>query len=103
MENILDLHKYEIPPTSDGILPEGDSTNVKIVLPCLQQRCHQNPRNLYYTETAIEFHHLLVSTMLFYASSLRVLRKAHNTRRDEVDKKKKEKKDMSKMEAKLIK
>lgn len=77
LERILKLHKYVIPSSSDAIPdhPKGDSTNT-IVLPYLQRQCHKDPYNLYNKETAIEFHHLFVATLLYYATSLRELRKA---------------------------
>jgi hypothetical protein len=77
LERILKLHKYDIPSSSDAIPdhPNGDSTNT-IVLPYLQRQCHTDPHNLYNKETVVEFHHLLVATLLYYATSLRELRKA---------------------------
>jgi hypothetical protein len=72
---ILKFHPLVIP--SDTILPEGDSTGTEIVLPCLQRLCQETPHSIYNKETVIEFHHLLVATMLCYARSLRGLRKAH--------------------------
>jgi hypothetical protein len=74
LETVLSFHKYDIP--SDAILPsKDDSTKAKIVLPCLQRLCHgDDPCSLYNKETVLEFHHLLVATMLYYARNLRQLR-----------------------------
>ena len=104
LAKILQFFEYVIP--SDAILPnlpKGGSTESKIVLPCLQRLCHERSYNLYNKETAIEFHHLLVATMLCYARSLRRLRNAYENRREEESKNSQAEKEMAKRDAKIRK
>jgi len=104
LAKILAFFEYVIP--SDAILPDlskGGSTKSKIVLPCLQRLCHERSYNLYNKETAIEFHHLLVATMLCYARSLRRLRNAYENRREEESKNSQAKKETAKRDAKIRK
>ena len=70
LEKILSYHEYHIP--SKAILPsEDDSTKTKLILPCLQRLCRDDQnKSLYNEETVVEFHHLLVATMLYYAQAL---------------------------------
>jgi hypothetical protein len=76
LEKIVKFHKYDIPSNAVQI-----GTEMKIVLPYLHQRFHNSPCNLYTKETVIEFHHLFVGTLLYYASSLRDLRKVHEDKK----------------------
>ena len=77
LEMVLSYYEYDI-PFNATIPPKDDITQAKIVLPGLQRLCVTDPRDLYNDTTAIEFHHLLVATMLSYANALQDLRKEHN-------------------------
>lgn len=78
LEIILSLYKYKIPSDAIPNLLEGDSTKIKIVLPHFQRQCHETSSSLYNKNMVVEFHHLFVATLLYYARSIRELRKAHN-------------------------
>ena len=104
LEKVLSYHKYIIP--SDATLPSLPSKDnpTKVILPCLQRLCHgDDPYNLYNKETALEFHHLLIATLLYYARALRKLQEKHDKRRDRDLENKKKEKAMSNMKAKLEK
>jgi hypothetical protein len=68
LEMVLSYYEYDI-PFNATIPPKDDITQAKIVLPGLQRLCVTDPRDLYNDTTAIEFHHLLVATMLSYANA----------------------------------
>ena len=77
LEKTLKFHRYTIPSHSIPQDPSGRLT----VLPQLQRLCHDRSYKLYRKETVAEFHHLLVATILSYASGLRDLRIGHMLRR----------------------
>src|SRR5271168_82679 len=52
-------------------------SNKKQLLPYLQLQSKADPHNLYNKDTFLEFHHLLVASLIYYAISLRELRIFH--------------------------
>jgi hypothetical protein len=103
LKEILSYHKYDIPSDATlSDLPKGDSTKMKIdVLPCLQELSHKGSDDLYNEKTVVEFHHLLVATLLCYAATLRKLRKAYEMLRKEEARNTKAEKGMLRKKAKL--
>jgi hypothetical protein len=88
LENILSFCENYSPPNAE--LQRGDSTNIKILLPHLQRLCQDGSQHLYNKETAIEFHYLLVGTLLCHARALQILSDACSGKEDDNKKKKPE-------------
>lgn len=97
LKGLLSYYDYTIPP--DATLPDfqtNDSTKTKIVLPYLQELSSNGSNDLYNEKTVVEFHHLLVATLICYATGIRKLRLACEKEKQKLDMKDKHKKDESK-------
>jgi hypothetical protein len=75
-DNLKKILKFR-PTHSDVSTIDSNETKIEQGLPCLLLRCRDNPHNLYIPETVVEFHHLLVACLLYYAKSIRELRIFH--------------------------